>query len=121
MARDHPVGVVAGEKSNGGYAGGDHAAFALGRIFERGWMRREASPADCAGQAELIEPLGIVVGDAAAQDFWLPGVGRDFEALQLVEDFAQGALTGALCIVSYVLPPQEPAEALCGCRGVDLM
>ena len=69
-------------------------------------MRREASPADRAGEAELIENLGRVAGDAALQDLPLPGIRRRLETLELAEDFQHAALAGQLRAGSEVLPAQ---------------
>ena len=75
-------------------------------------MRRQASPADGAGQAQLIERSGIVVVHAARQNLLLPGVRRNFETLQLAQHFQQSALAGELRLRRHVLPAQQPAHEL---------
>ena len=57
-------------------------------------MGREASPTDRAGEAEPIENLGRVAGDAPLQNLPFPGVRRRLEALELAEDFQNAALAG---------------------------
>ncbi len=75
-------------------------------------MRRQPPPSDSAGQAKLIERSGIVVVDAARQDLLLPGVGRNFETLQLAQRLQKSALAGQLRLRSEVLPAQQPAHEL---------
>ena len=61
-------------------------------------MRREPSPADRAGQAEMVEHLGRVVGDAPLQNLLFPGVGGGFETLQWPNDFERAALAERACV-----------------------
>src|SRR5262249_39073209 len=74
IVRRHPVGFLAHEKGDRRHAGRDHAPLACGSILERCWMRRKPAPADGSGKTKFIEPLGIVVSDAASQNMPLPGV-----------------------------------------------
>ena len=55
-------------------------------------MRREASPAGDAHEAEMVERGAVVVGDAAGENVALPGAGGDFKALQLAQSFEQSVL-----------------------------
>ena len=96
MLGRHPVGFFANEESDGRDAGGNHAALAFGRIFERCRMRRETSPAHGSGEAKLVEPFGIVVGDAPRQHLPLPCIRRNFKALQLPHHFERAALAAHL-------------------------
>ena len=75
-------------------------------------MRRQAAPANRAGQAKLIERSGIVAVDARGQDLLLPGICRNFETLQLTHDFQQSALAGGLRLRRHMLPAQQPAHVL---------
>ncbi len=51
-----------------------------------GVARREAAPDDLAGEAELVEPGGLVAHHPRGEDLALPGAGRDLEALELLDD-----------------------------------
>src|SRR5215470_10562478 len=84
-------------------------------------MWGEASPTDRTGQAELIEPLGIVIGDTPCEDLPLPCVGGNFESLELSEDFERGTLTLRLRSRGDMLPAQEPAHELSGRDRLDLL
>ena len=84
-------------------------------------MRRQAAPADGAGQAKLIERVGIVVGDAARQNVALPGVGGNFETLQLAQNFKRAAFAAELRSGRDVLPAQQPAHELRGRDRLDLL
>ena len=79
--------VFAQEDGQGGDAGGPDASAAIGG-FQRG-VRRQAAPHDFAGEAEPIEQLRLVTGDAAREDGFFPRGGRDFVALQLTKDLQQ--------------------------------
>ncbi len=59
-------------------------------------MRREPSPAHRTGEAELVEPLGIVIGDASGKDVSLPGIGGNFKTLQLTKNFQRPSLADEL-------------------------
>ena len=67
-------------------------------------MRRQSSPADRSGEAKLIEPLGIVIDDAACQHLPLPGVGRNFKSLELAHDFERATLARDLSSRRHMLP-----------------
>ena len=84
-------------------------------------MRGEASPSNCAGQAELIEPLGIVVSDTPGEHLALPCVGGNFESLELAEDFKRGTFALQLRSRRDMLPAQEPAQELSGRDRLDLL
>src|ERR1700686_4326227 len=108
----HPIRLFANEECYGSDAGRNHSPLAGGRILERGRMRRQTSPADRASQAELVEPLWIVVCYAPGEYLTLPRVGGDFEALKLAQYFERGPLTLHLRSRSDVLPAQQPAHEL---------
>ena len=59
-----------------------------------GGMRRDAAPADGAGEAESVEPAGIVVGDARGKQRALPLDGRGLEAFELVQRFEHALFAG---------------------------
>src|SRR5712691_10265329 len=84
-------------------------------------MRGQAAPADCAGEAELIEQLGLVVGNAARENLALPGICGSFEALQLLQRFQQPALAEELRAGRDVLPSEDPVHELGGRYGGDLL
>ena len=50
-------------------------------------MRRNASPTDGPGEAQLVEHLRIVVRNSARQNLLLPRIGGSFESLQLLQRF----------------------------------
>src|SRR5712692_4972545 len=75
-------------------------------------MRREASPADRAGEAELVKVFGVVVRDTTREDLALPGICRRFKALQLTQSFKQTALAEQLGAWRDVLPAKQPVHEL---------
>ncbi len=111
-ARSHPVGLFAHEECDRRHAGRNHAPFPSRGVIERGRMRRKPSPADGAGQAELVEPGGIVVGDAPGENLPLPGIGGNFESLQLPQHIQRGAFARHLRCWRDMLPAQQPAHEL---------
>ena len=82
------------------------------RVFECGGMRREASPAGDAPEAEMVERGTVVVGDAAGEDVALPGAGGNFKALQLAQSFQQSVLAAQGGAGREVLPAQQPMHEL---------
>src|SRR5216684_2652212 len=84
-------------------------------------MRRETSPAHRAGEAELVEVLGVVVGNTAREDLAFPRVCRRFEALQLTQSFEQAALAEQLGAWCDVLPAKQPVHKLRRGDGLDLL
>ena len=84
-------------------------------------MRREAAPADGAGEAKIVEDFGIVVRDAARQDLRFPGVRRSFEALQLLQNFERAVFAEKARVRREVLPAQQPAHELRGETGSHLL
>src|SRR5277367_6486746 len=102
----HPVGLFADKESDGGNASRNDPAFAGRGILERCRMWRQPSPAHGTGQAELVKPFGIVVGDASRQNMAFPGVGWNFESLQLTQHLESGALALNLRVRRKMLPAQ---------------
>src|SRR5690348_8263582 len=105
-AGGHPIGIIAHEKRDGSDASGNDTAPAGSDGFQGGGMRRQASPADCASEAELIENLRRVARDALAEDAMLPGICRRFKTLQLAQNCERAALAGELCAGRGMLPAQ---------------
>ncbi len=120
VARDHPVRVFADEKCKRRDAGGNDAANGSVVLAQRGRMRREAAPADRAGEAELIENVRIVVRDAARENLLFPGSCRRFESLQLLQRFERAALAEQARLRRDVLPAEQPAHELRGSHGLNL-
>src|SRR5258708_28708635 len=125
MARRHPVRFLAHKKSNGRHAGRNYAplagwdrvsskiaSFHRGGRIQGSWMWRQPSPSYRPGQAQLVKPLGIVIGHPPRQNLPLPGIRRNLESLQLVQDFQRAALSYDLSSISDVLPSHEPAHEL---------
>ena len=75
-------------------------------------MRRQASPTNRAGEAKLIKPLGIIIGNAMREYVTLPGVGGNFKSLQLTNDLKRSAFTLQLGSRRDVLPAQQPPHEL---------
>src|SRR5260370_31226763 len=84
-------------------------------------MRGQAAPADGTGEAELVKQLGLVVRDAARENWALRGICGSFEALQLWQRFEQPALAEELRAGRDVLPSEDPVHELGGRYGGDLL
>ena len=116
-----PVGGLADVEGDGGGVGGDDAAGAGGSVADRpGGVRGDAAPAYGSGEAERVEPAGIVVGDAGGEQGALPLDGGGFEAFELVEGFEDAFFAGELGLRGEVLPVEEPAHVDGGGDGFDL-
>ena len=74
------VGGVAEVEGDGGGGGGDHASWGGSLACGPGGVRGDAAPGEDAGEAEVVEPLGLVVGDAVGEEGALPLDGGGFEA-----------------------------------------
>ena len=59
-------------------------------------MRRDAAPADDAGEAEVVEPARVVVGDAGGEERALPLDGGGFEAFELFDRREHAFFAGEL-------------------------
>ena len=105
-----PVGGLADVEGDGRGVGGDDAAGGGSIANSPGGVRRDAPPADGAGEAELVEPSGIVVCDAGGQQGALPLDGRGFEAFELIEGFQDALFAGELRLRREMLPAEEPAQ-----------
>ena len=119
--RSHPIGFFAHEECNWSHAGRNHPPLAGSRIVKRSGMRRQPSPTDRSGKAELVQPLGIVVRNASAENVPLPGTGGNFKSLQLSQHVERGAFSLHLTPGRDMLPAQQPAHELCRCHGLDLL
>jgi hypothetical protein len=76
-------------------------------------LQRKPRPGDIAGEAQLVEPLRVVVDDAHGQDISLPRHRRDFEPLQLCDRFENATLAFEPPGAGHVLPHEEiPHEVL---------
>ena len=84
-------------------------------------MRRQPSPADGAGKTKLVEPFGIVVGDAPAQNLPFPGIGGNLKPLQLAQHIQRRAFTLNLRPRRHMLPAQKPAHELCRGNRLNLL
>jgi hypothetical protein len=81
----HPIRFFADEERDRRNAGWHNSPPAFAGIFQRRRMRRQPAPADRAGQAKLIQHSRIVLVHAPRQNLLLPGIGRNFETLQLTQ------------------------------------
>src|SRR5580658_7934965 len=84
-------------------------------------MRREAAPSDCAGEAQPIQNLRIVVGHAAAKNVPLPRICGRLESLELAQNFQHAALAEGLRSGREVLPAKQPAHELRGADRLNLV
>ena len=117
-----PVGGLADVEGDGGGVGGDDAAGAGGFVGRRpGRMGGDAAPAYGSGEAEGVEPAGVVVGDAGGEKGALPLDGGGFEAFELAEGFEDAFFAGELGLGGEVLPVEEPAHVDGGGDGFDLL
>ena len=81
----------------------------------------EAAPGEGAVEAQLVEPGGVVVGQARGQQVALPGNGRGLEALQPLDDGAQPLLAAQAGVGRAVLPAQQEAHEVARADGLDLL
>ena len=117
-----PVGGFADVEGDGCGVGGDDAAGPSGFVCRRpGWVGGDAAPADGSGEAESVEPAGVVVGDAGGEEGALPLDGWGFEAFELVEGVEDSFFAGELGLRGEVLPVEEPAHVDGGGDGFDLL
>ena len=84
-------------------------------------MGRDAAPSNGTGQAESVEPAGIVVGDAGGEEGALPLDGGGLEAFELAEGFEDALFAGELGLRGEVLPLEEPAHVDGWGDGFDLL
>ena len=116
-----PVGGFADVEGDGRGVGGDDAAGRRAIANSPGGVRRDAPPANRAGEAELVEPSRIVVCDAGGQQGALPLDRRGFEAFELVEGFQDALFAGELRLWGEMLPAEQPAQVNGGRDGFHLL
>src|SRR5689334_136756 len=83
-------------------------------------MRREARPHHLAGEAKLIEKIGLVMMDAAREHIGLPSGGGNFIALKLFDDLQRAIHAMQPAAEDNVLPAVEEALELRGGDRFDL-
>jgi len=83
-------------------------------------MGGDAAPAYGAGEAEGVEPAGVVVGDAGGEKGALPLDGGGLEAFELLEGVEEAFFAGELGLGGEVLPVEEPAHVDGRSDGFDL-
>jgi len=105
-----PVGGFADIEGDGGGIGRDDAAGGAAVSAGPCWMGGDAAPAHGSGEAEGVEPAGVVVGDASRKEGALPLDGGGFEAFELVEGFEDTFFACELSLRGEVLPVEEPAH-----------
>jgi hypothetical protein len=116
-----PVGGVADVEGDGGGVGGDHAAGGGTVSRGPGGVGGDAAPAYGSGEAEGVEPAGVVVCDAAGKEGALPLDGWGFKTFELVESFKDTFFAGELGLRGEVLPVEEPAHVDDWSDGLDLL
>src|ERR1019366_8039036 len=72
----------------------------------------EASPANRARQAEVVQNFGVVVGNSPGENLPLPRICWRFKTLQLLQDFQRTVLSQNLRAWREMLPTQQPAHEL---------
>src|SRR5208337_5139863 len=72
-------------------------------------------------ETELVEPFRIVIDNAASQDLPLPGIRRNFESLQLPQNFERSSFARDLSAWGQVLPLQQPLHELSRGHRLDLL
>ena len=85
-----------------------------------GLLQRQPRPGDLTSQAQLVEPLRVVVDDAHRQHIALPGDGGDLEALQLGDRFEHPPLAFQAARPGHVLSREEVAHEVLRRDGLDL-
>ena len=79
--------------------------------------RTEARPRDPSGEALIVEPARLVLGNARRQDLGLPGAGRRLEAFELRHDHFDGIRPLHARVGRDALPAaEEPQEIARGDR-----
>src|SRR5262245_26008552 len=84
-------------------------------------MRREPAPANGAGEAKLVEYLGVVIADAPRQYLALPCARGDLKSLELAQDLERAVLIARLRARRNVLPAEKPAHEGGGGYGLNLL
>src|SRR5581483_1923682 len=90
----------------------DHrASFAAQKSDSRGGLlervgARHRRPHHFAAEAEQVEPLRAIAGDARRQNCALPQLGAERDARELIEDCRDAALVGGDTGTADVLPSQ---------------
>ena len=91
----------------------------LGRRAASG-ARGQTGPGDIAGEAELIQPGLSVVGHARGDQFALPGRGRRFKALELLDHRSDARLAHQPRVRRQMLPAQEESQVVLDGDRLDL-
>ena len=116
-----PVGGFADVEGDGRGIGWDDAPGSIAIALRPCRMRRDAAPANGAGEAELVEPGGRVVGDTGREQGALPLDGRGLVAFELVQGFEYAFFAGEVGLRSDVLPAEQPAHVDGGRDGLHLL
>src|SRR5204863_297741 len=80
----------------------------------------EPAPGDVAGEAQLVEPRGLVACDARGQHLALPSGRRQLEALELLDDALEAVAAVQLLARLDVLPGEEEAHEIGRAHRLDL-
>ncbi len=84
-------------------------------------MGRDAAPANGSGEAEGIEPAGIVVGNSSGEEGSFPFDSGSLKAFELVESFEDAIFSAELGLGGEMLPVEQPAQVDGGSYGFDLL
>ena len=107
-----------GDEGDGGGAGGGRGAGG-GVVGGGGPAAAEPRPCDLAGEAELVEPGGVVVANAGAEKVVLPGAGGGLEALEAFEGAAEAGAAAVDGAGGESLPAGEEAHVVGAGDGGD--
>ena len=82
--------------------------------------RLEPGPHEAARATVLVQPFGLVLGDARGQDVRLPRARRGFVALELSEHGRHGIRSLHARIGQHPLPLEQKTQEIPGRDGLDL-
>ena len=82
--------------------------------------RPQPRPGDAAGEALIVEPGGIVFGDARRQDLGLPGAGRRLETFELAEHRGERVRALHASLRRHPLPFEQEAQEVARRDRLDL-
>ena len=82
--------------------------------------RRQPPPSDAAGEAAVVEPLGLVAGKPRGQDFALPGRGGRGEALELLHQRLDRLGAFHAGVIRHALPREQETQEVARGDRLDL-
>ncbi len=83
--------------------------------------RSQSRPDRPAGEAQIVEPGELVVGEAHRQDLRLPRRGGRLESLQLADDRVERIRSLAALVLGHVLPAEQEAHEILRRHRLDFL